>query len=124
MSLVIAIDGPSGSGKSTLSRRLAEHFGLAYLDTGSTYRAATIWAVAGVVIVCVVRRDVWPALAAVGALAGLWLLFELFWRLPVRGRILPPVGLDRRVPGIIAAAIARGEAVCAGICRWAKGQNP
>ncbi len=45
MSLVIAIDGPSGSGKSTLSRRLAEHFGLAYLDTGSTYRAATIWAV-------------------------------------------------------------------------------
>lgn len=41
-----------------------------------------------------------------------------------RGRILPPVGLDRRVPGIIAAAIARGEAVCAGICRWAKGQNP
>lgn len=47
----------------------------------SLTRAATIWAVAGVVIVCVVRRDVWPALAAVGALAGLWLLFELFWRL-------------------------------------------
>lgn len=36
-----------------------------------------------------------------------------------RGRILPPVGLDARVPGIIAAAIARGEAVCAGGCRWA-----
>lgn len=41
-----------------------------------------------------------------------------------RGRILPPVGLDARVPGIVAAAIARGEAVCAGACRWAKGQNP
>lgn len=44
MSIVIAIDGPSGSGKSTLSRRLARHYGLQYLDTGSTYRAATIWA--------------------------------------------------------------------------------
>lgn len=37
-----------------------------------------------------------------------------------RGRILPPVGLDRRVPGIIAAAIARGVAVCSAACRWAR----
>ncbi|MCU0904876.1 MAG: cobalamin biosynthesis protein CbiX [Tabrizicola sp.] len=36
------------------------------------------------------------------------------------GRILPPVGLDARVPGIIAAAIARGVPVCAGACRWAR----
>lgn len=41
-----------------------------------------------------------------------------------RGRILPPVGLDARVPGIIAAAIARGVPVCAGACHWARGQNP
>jgi sirohydrochlorin ferrochelatase len=41
-----------------------------------------------------------------------------------RGRVLPPVGLDARVPGIIAAAIARGVPVCAGACRWAKSQNP
>lgn len=40
------------------------------------------------------------------------------------GRVLPPVGLDARVPGIIAAAITRGVPVCAGACRWAKGQNP
>jgi sirohydrochlorin ferrochelatase len=39
-----------------------------------------------------------------------------------RGRLLPPVGLDGRVPGIIAAAIARGVPVCASACRWAKGQ--
>lgn len=38
------------------------------------------------------------------------------------GRILPPVGLDERVPGLIAAAITRRETVCAGACRWAKGQ--
>ncbi|NJS38937.1 MAG: cobalamin biosynthesis protein CbiX [Rhodobacteraceae bacterium] len=36
------------------------------------------------------------------------------------GRILPPVGLDARVPGIIAAAIARGAPVCAEACRWAR----
>jgi sirohydrochlorin ferrochelatase len=40
------------------------------------------------------------------------------------GRILPPVGSDARVPGIIAGAIARGVPVCAGACRWARGQNP
>lgn len=37
--LVIAVDGPAASGKGTLARRLAEHFGLDYLDTGSLYRA-------------------------------------------------------------------------------------
>jgi sirohydrochlorin ferrochelatase len=41
-----------------------------------------------------------------------------------QGRILPPVGLDARVPGIIAAAIARGVPVCAAVCRWARDQNP
>jgi len=35
----IAIDGPAASGKGTLARRLAEHFKLDYLDTGSLYRA-------------------------------------------------------------------------------------
>lgn len=41
--LVIAIDGPSGSGKSSVSRRVAQALGLAYLDTGAIYRAATWW---------------------------------------------------------------------------------
>lgn len=37
--VIIAIDGPAASGKGTLARRLADHLGLRYLDTGSLYRA-------------------------------------------------------------------------------------
>ncbi len=36
---VIAIDGPAAAGKGTLARKLAQHFGFAYLDTGLIYRA-------------------------------------------------------------------------------------
>jgi len=37
--LIIAIDGPAASGKGTLAKRLAEHLGVPYLDTGLLYRA-------------------------------------------------------------------------------------
>ncbi len=37
--MIIAIDGPAASGKGTLARRLADHLGLPYLDTGLLYRA-------------------------------------------------------------------------------------
>ncbi len=37
--MIIAIDGPAASGKGTLARRLADHYALAYLDTGLIYRA-------------------------------------------------------------------------------------
>jgi cytidylate kinase len=37
--MIIAIDGPAGVGKGTLAKRLARHFGLRHLDTGSLYRA-------------------------------------------------------------------------------------
>ncbi len=43
--IVIAVDGPSGSGKSSVSRAVAHRLGLAFLDTGATYRAATWWCV-------------------------------------------------------------------------------
>lgn len=41
--VVVAIDGPSGSGKSSVSRAVAARLGLAYLDTGATYRAVCWW---------------------------------------------------------------------------------
>jgi cytidylate kinase len=36
--LVIALDGPAAAGKGTLARRLAQHYNLAYLDSGTLYR--------------------------------------------------------------------------------------
>ena len=39
---VIALDGPSGSGKSTVARRVATVLGWRYVDTGATYRIATL----------------------------------------------------------------------------------
>jgi CMP/dCMP kinase len=37
--MIIAIDGPAASGKGTLAKRIAVHYGFAYLDTGMLYRA-------------------------------------------------------------------------------------
>jgi sirohydrochlorin ferrochelatase len=34
-----------------------------------------------------------------------------------RGKILPPLGLDPRAPGLVAAAIRRGQPICATGCR-------
>ena len=39
---VIAIDGPVGSGKSTIAKAVAEHLGLAVLETGAMYRAVAV----------------------------------------------------------------------------------
>lgn len=38
----IAIDGPVASGKGTVSKKLAERLGFLYVDTGATYRVATL----------------------------------------------------------------------------------
>jgi cytidylate kinase len=37
--MIIGIDGPAASGKGTIAKRVAAHYGLAYLDTGTLYRA-------------------------------------------------------------------------------------
>lgn len=42
MRFVVALDGPAAAGKGTLARRLAAAFNLAYLDTGSLYRATGV----------------------------------------------------------------------------------
>lgn len=42
--IIVAIDGPAGSGKSVSAKLLAKKLGIAYLDTGAMYRAATFLA--------------------------------------------------------------------------------
>ncbi len=37
--MIIAVDGPVAAGKGTLARRIAQQYGLTYLDTGALYRA-------------------------------------------------------------------------------------
>ncbi|MDU6064873.1 MAG: (d)CMP kinase [Anaerococcus sp.] len=40
---IIALDGPSGSGKSTIANILAKKLKISYLNTGSMYRALTLY---------------------------------------------------------------------------------
>jgi cytidylate kinase len=40
--LIVTLDGPAASGKSTVARLVAERLHAAFLDTGATYRAATL----------------------------------------------------------------------------------
>ena len=40
--MIIAIDGPAAAGKGTIGRLLAKYYNLAYLDTGSLYRAVAL----------------------------------------------------------------------------------
>ncbi|MDU7164067.1 MAG: (d)CMP kinase [Anaerococcus vaginalis] len=40
---IIALDGPSGSGKSTIANILANKLKISYLNTGSMYRALTLY---------------------------------------------------------------------------------
>jgi cytidylate kinase len=42
--LIIAIDGYSSCGKSTFARLIAQRLGYIYIDTGSMYRAVTLFA--------------------------------------------------------------------------------
>lgn len=41
----IAIDGPVAAGKGTVSKKLAKRLGFLYVDTGATYRVATLLAI-------------------------------------------------------------------------------
>ncbi|MEG0306637.1 MAG: (d)CMP kinase [Clostridium sp.] len=44
MQTSIAIDGPAGAGKSTIAKLLGEKYNLMYINTGSMYRAVTLFA--------------------------------------------------------------------------------
>ena len=44
MNFIVTIDGPSSSGKSTLAKKLAKKLSFAHIDSGSIYRAVTLYA--------------------------------------------------------------------------------
>jgi cytidylate kinase len=75
--MIVTIDGPAGSGKSTAARELAKALGIAFLDTGATYRAVT-----------------WEALRCGTDLEDEGALVELARRLDIR---FVPAGRDLRV---------------------------
>jgi len=87
--MIIAVDGPAASGKGTLAKRLAAHFGLAYLDTGALYRA--------------VARDV--------AKRGFKL--DDTWAAVAMARSLDPATLDD--PGLRAAHVGEAASIVARI---------
>ena len=66
--MVVAIDGPGGAGKSTVAAKTAEVLGLPHLDTGATYRAATVAALRG--------ADPYDAAAVLAAVSGVPIRFE------------------------------------------------
>ncbi len=45
MNFIVTIDGPSSSGKSTLAKRLAKKLSISHIDSGSIYRAVTLYAI-------------------------------------------------------------------------------
>ncbi len=44
MKISIAIDGPAGAGQSTIAKLIGEKYNLMYINTGSMYRAVTLFA--------------------------------------------------------------------------------
>lgn len=41
--MIVAIDGPAGTGKSTVAKIIAEKLGITFLNSGSFYRAVTLY---------------------------------------------------------------------------------
>ena len=115
-----AILAAHGSFKSSVPSDIANHV------AGRIAAEAGVRCVAGFI-------DQEPQLASLAGFAGVCLPFfaaeggHVSDDIPAalaeagfQGRILPPVGLDPQVPGIIAQAIAQGVPVCSGACRWAR----
>ena len=102
MNLVIAIDGPAAAGKGTLARRLAAHYGLAYLDSGALYR--------GTALTLLRRGQPAPDEAAAVAAAK-----------ALRPELLGDPELRTEATGALASRIAAIPAVRAALLDWQRG---
>lgn len=124
---VIAVDGPSGSGKSSAARGVARALGLAYLDTGAMYRAATWW-----MIQHHVDLDAPAAIAAKAGVPGLEIGTDpgapavavdgTEVSRPIRGReVTNSVSAVSAVPEIRAWLIARQREIVGEACERGAG---
>lgn len=106
--MVVAIDGPAGSGKSSVSRAVADRLGLAHLDTGGYYRAATL---------AVLRAGVDPEdisatvesvrAASIGPVGGEMTLDGQVVESDIRGReVTAAVSAVSAIPAVRAAMVA------------------
>jgi cytidylate kinase len=102
MNLVIAIDGPAAAGKGTLARRLADHYGLAYLDSGSLYRGTAL----ALLRQGLSQPDEAAAVAAARAL---------------RPALLGDSELRAEATGALASRVAAIPAVRAALLEWQRG---
>ena len=102
MNLVVAIDGPAAAGKGTLARRLADHYGLAYLDSGSLYRGTAL----SLLRQGVTAPDEAAAVAAAKAL---------------RPELLGDPELRAEATGALASRVAAIPAVRAALLAWQRG---
>jgi cytidylate kinase len=102
MNLVIAIDGPAAAGKGTLARRLAAHYGLAYLDSGSLYR--------GTALTLLRQGTAAPDEAAAVAAAK-----------SLRPALLGDPELRAEATGALASKVAAIPAVRAALLEWQRG---
>jgi cytidylate kinase len=94
--VIVAVDGPAASGKGTLSRRVAAHYGLAWLDTGALYRAVARDALARSV-----DLDDSEALGAVAAALDLASLGDAALRAPAIGEAASRVARHAPVRGAL-----------------------
>jgi len=102
MNLVVAIDGPAAAGKGTLARRLADHYGLAYLDSGSLYRGTAL---------SLLRQGVSAPDEAAAVAAAMAL----------RPELLGDPDLRAEATGALASRVAAVPAVRAALLAWQRG---
>ena len=100
--LVIAIDGPAAAGKGTLARRLAAHYGLAYLDSGSLYRGTAL----SLLRQGLAAPDEAAAVAAAQAL---------------KPELLADPAIRAEATGALASRVAAIPAVRAALLAWQRG---
>ncbi len=96
---VVALDGPAGSGKSTVARAVASALGWRYVDTGATYRAATL-----AVLQAGLDPQTAPAPAVVAVVEALFSRHGL-------GLSVDPAAGGVTVDGVDVSTVIRGPAV-------------